>query len=345
MPNPESQSVSERLIAQLEGEGEYTDEGSFSIDTLKGLDKLAQFQLADSRSYVLRLIEAGLIADADAIHVSVRPDHLEIAFERADPIVLPATVLDRLVTVLVGRVAEHPAIPRAMLVQLAVGVVAALHMSPSRLSIESVNAQGEGRRIWFESATGQHSEAVHGGRPGTRVWVQGLGSQLHERELIEAHCRWVRVPVIVDHRYVSQRALAVDPVVSAVVKFEGQVIGGAAFDSERGTGLLRLLSRGLLIATRHHPDFQPGLVANVEVELRRDLSQAAFADEDKIQAIVEVVKRIQDDELWHPDLPAQLATRLAQRQAKLQPPASDGLVPLILAIIALVLTSIIMNIS
>jgi hypothetical protein len=312
----ESNTIADQLVAELAAEGEYVDDGGFDIDAVKGLHKLAQFQLADPRTYVLRLVEAGLIAGASAIHVDIRSDHLELRFERAEPIVIPPQVLERLVTVLVGRVPEHPGLPRAMLVQLAVGLIAALSMSPTGVTIDSVDARGDGRRVRFESTTGQHGEPIEGGRPGLRICVTGLGPQLHERELVESHCRWVRIPVIVDHRRISRQAVLADPVVRAPVELDGRVIGAAGFGRGQGPGELRLLTRGLLIAARRHPDFRDGFAANVEVDLRRDLSQAAFADEDEIERVLAAVLEVHD-RLWTPELPKRLAAPVDEQAAAL----------------------------
>ncbi|HVH98378.1 MAG TPA: hypothetical protein VM869_06700, partial [Enhygromyxa sp.] len=83
-------SVATRLALELERSAEFVDEGSFDIDASRALDKLARFQLADPRRYVLRLAEAGLLARASRLRFDVGGGSVSVAFDRdRDPVVIP----------------------------------------------------------------------------------------------------------------------------------------------------------------------------------------------------------------------------------------------------------------
>lgn len=288
MTEVEPDSVAGRLAAELEGGGEFVDEGGFDIDANRALGKLAQFQLAEPRAYVLRWAEAGLIAGATQLRFDVDGDVLAASFDReGDPIVIPGAALERLLAVLVSRgPPTQTQLPRELLAQLAVGVVAALGLSPTYLAIESVGRDRGGARMVFGDAGGV--ESLVDAEPGTRIYLRedlSVGSQLvgatgqrPEHLLLRDHCRYAATPIFLDGRRISQRPLLERPITSTPVVRDGLVIGEAGLSPTADEpARAHLLSHGLLIETLVLHDCQPGFVAVIDVPLPRDLSRSTIA--------------------------------------------------------------------
>lgn len=307
--------VSDRLIAALASEGTYEGTGSFDIDVRRGLDRLERFQLADPHGYALRLIEAGLIAGADQLRVGMRLDGLTLEWVRAEPIVIPPGTLARVLMVLVGSGKETSELPRAVLVQLAVGMLAALGLGGT-IVIESVDAGGTGSEVRYISAAEQARRPLYGAAPGTRITVMGIPEHTRVYDMIVLHCAAVAIPVVVDHRRING-LLRQDAIVTTPVLREDVVVGEAMFttSSTRPAELL-LLERGLVIERRVLDGLRPGFVARVDAPLRRDLSQAAFAEPDEIAALEEAA-RVAHSELWSPYVvQAQTAARQQATEVK-----------------------------
>lgn len=58
--------VAAELIGELVSEGTQVDEGGFTLDPTKALEKLRAFQLAEREAWVLFLVEAAALAGASA---------------------------------------------------------------------------------------------------------------------------------------------------------------------------------------------------------------------------------------------------------------------------------------
>ncbi|MFO7563251.1 MAG: hypothetical protein R6X02_11460 [Enhygromyxa sp.] len=314
-------SIADRLAAELERSAELVDEGSFDIDAGRALDKLARFQLADPRAYVLRFAEAGLLAGASALRFDVEGAMVRVSFDReGDPVLLPGPALERLLSVLVGRTpipADWP--PRALLMQLAVGVVAALGLEPAYLAIESVGADHRGHRQVFGGEP--KLEVLTAAEPGTRIYmveaagldqrIDGLIGQRPEHALLLEHCRHARTPIFLDGRRISQHPVLDQPLLAEpVVDARGLVIGEAGFVAGPPAGARALLlSRGLLIESLPLLDCQTNFLAAIDVPLPRDLSQSAVARSPELDAALAPVYAVH----------ARLAPRVSTSLQRLDP--------------------------
>jgi hypothetical protein len=293
-------SVAERLARELEQSAELVDEGSFDIDAGRALAKLERFQLANPRAYVLRFAEAGLLARASRLRFQAVGPTLAIAFDRErEPVVIPRPALERLLSVLVGRSpppADWP--PRSLLVQLAIGVIAALRLDPLYLAIESVGADRRGLRQVFagELKSTSSIEVLTNAVPGTRIYLReaanldqytdGIVGERPEQVLLHEHCRYARTSIFLDGRRISQHPVLEQPLVAApVIDANGVVTGEAGFVAGlRMPARVLLLSHGLLIESLTLLDCQPNFLAAIDVPLPRDLSQAAIARSPELDA-------------------------------------------------------------
>jgi len=258
-----------------------------------------------------------------------------------DPVVIPGPALERLLSVLVSRSpipSDWP--PRALLVQLAVGVLAALRLEPSYLAIESVAADGRGHRQVFSGEP--RLETLTGAEPGTRIYlreqisprgrIDGVLGQRPEQVLLRQHCRHARTPIFLDGRLISQQPVFSEPKLAApVVDERGVVIGEAGFVAGPPTpARVLLLANGLLIESLPLLDCRPNFLAAIDVPLPRDLSQAAIARTAELDTALAPVYTV------HAQL-APLASTTPQQAAATQPhPALLAVWPLmVFAFVAL----------
>jgi len=289
-------SVATRLVLELERSAEFVDEGSFDIDASRALDKLARFQLADPRRYVLRLAEAGLLARASRLRFDVGGGSVSVAFDRdRDPVVIPGAALERLLSVLV-KTSQLPADwpPRSMLVQLAIGVIGALRLEPYYLAIESVGADRHGHRQIYSGEP--KLEILSAAEPGTRIYLRertGLDQHVDavvgrrpEHVLLLEYCRHAPTPIFLDRRRISQNPVLEHPALAEpVIDQRGVVTGQAGFVvGPRSPARALLLSSGLLIETLTLLDCLPNFVAVIDVPLSRDLTQTTVARTPELDA-------------------------------------------------------------
>ena len=321
-PNDDGEpgNVADRLVAALAAEGEHAGDGSFDIDAAKGLAKLERYQLADPRAHVLRLIEAGLIGRVAGIRIDFRVGGFTLAWTREPALVIPPASLDRLVTVLVGRESVPDGLPRGLLVQLAVAVLALMRIG-ARVAITSVDAEGQGARVVFEPGVAQRREPVESGAPaGTRIEVTGLDDCERERELIAEHARAVTIPIVVDHRLASQRGPVDVRLARGPIVLDDVVVGQAVVGEDAEPGVVCLVERGLVIERHLLDGLQPGFVGWIEMDgegrepPRRDLSQAAYAEPERIAALLDAARAAQA-RVWSTALAEQQTEALAQIDA------------------------------
>lgn len=298
-------SVADRLAAELaeDADAELVDGGSFDIDADRALDKLGRFQLAEPRAHVLRLCEAGLIAGAERLVFEVSHRELRASFLGPEVAVIPGRVLERLLSVLIGRDPTQgegsEGVPREMLVQLAIAVIAKLRAKPLELSVASVGRDGHGWRQVFAGRGRAVLEEVQGGDPGVHVHLIDPGRDAKgERDLLLEHARHLETELILDGHPVSgYPAFAGAMNTGPIRDGEGDVIGELGFFDSSEPGRVELLSHGLLIETVRGVGLRPGGVARVECRLPRDLSRSKFARGSEFDALVKAV-RAAEAELW-----------------------------------------------
>jgi len=293
-------SVAARLAAELEQGAEFVDHGSFVIDAERALDQLAHYQLGGEGSYVLRFAEAALLAGVTYLRFVLKPGSLCASFVYgSEPFVIPGPALEHLTSVLVNPSplpADWPA--RALLVNLAIGVVAVLRRKPTYLAIESVGRDGRGWRMVYASQAGL--EPVVDAAPGIRIYLReavalfGRLEMSHplERKLLCEHSRFARTWIDVDGVLNSQKRPFAGALVDIpIVDGRGVTIGAAGLVNDARSGAwprarLLVLSHGLLIESIDLSDGQRGFLAVVDVPLPRDLSQTVVTRSHEFDAML-----------------------------------------------------------
>ena len=300
-------SVVADLISDVEAGGEFVDEGGFDIDSVDAFKTLERFQTADPHTYILRFAEAGLIAGATRLRFDVEPGRVRVAFDRPAPIVIPPTVLGRLLTVLVSNVSTateaDQGVPRRALVQLAVGILAALRLGSRAIVIESVGPDGRGfRQVFGEQAS---AAVLEDARPGMRICVHEASAvgdrmksvlgQRREHALIAERCGFDQTPVYLDGRPIWGRPLLTKTYFEVDLSLDGKTIGRAGLSDDLQLGYLRVLSRGMLLETQILPSCRSRFSAAIDLPLARDMSKGRVLRSPEFLAALEVVHATHDE--------------------------------------------------
>jgi hypothetical protein len=273
-------TVADRLAADLEAGGALVARGGFEIDAVAGLDQLGRYQLADPAHYVLRLAEAGARLGAEQIGFWIGRGELVVRYVNHDqPITLAPELHRRLLWVLVGELDGLEQVEREAIIQLAIGVNAAIARGHAQVWVDSVGADRRGARLAFDGRE-QRFVAIEDGDPGLSVHVRGHRRGLlrptfearAEAALLRERVRWSQTAIYLDdlcisgHRFVNG---------TPVVDEAGDTIGEATIDDGEPPPCIVLLAAGVEIE-RLSPDASPGFLAVVEAALPRDLSRTEF---------------------------------------------------------------------
>ena len=295
--------VAGSLIAALGSEGEYIDDGVFTLDAVKAQAKLREYQLSDPHGYVLLLVEAAWLATRDR-----GPDRrARIAISAGattrvvfDAISLPERGLANLFGVAIGDTSGLDADVTQIRVLQLLGLAAnsALALEPRALTIEAQDEAGRTLRASV-TADGVELEVVDAEpSPVREVQFVFRGSRLaldrmeKEQELVRARCKYSALEIRLDGERVSRGWGAdIDPEQgpNGPVKLAGVEIGAAGycvgFDEPRAF----IVNRGVTVETLRPPG-QAGLVAVVEVDLAMDLSRSQLqrgAEYDAIERAIQ----------------------------------------------------------
>lgn len=277
---PEPEGVADRLISALVDEGRFVDDGNFSLDPSKALEKLRGFQLAEPHAYVLLLVEAAVIAGASSVELSCGPTTI------AEYVGTPLTrtelenVFNAVFVATDALAGEALAVAR---IQQLFGVAAnaALSLGPRRIEIESCDRDGRVHRVTIANGAGIACERVED-RPSivgrTRFCVvDDRDSDRDDREvaLIRERCHFSNFTINLYGRPMNagHRRALVGLRTERVRLTDGTSIGLAGLRPEREPAKLLLLTRGVLAETLTLERARPGFLAVVEVDLRKDLSQ------------------------------------------------------------------------
>lgn len=195
----------EKLLNQL-GESGHTDsQGSFTISIEKALEKLAHFQLANPRDYVLHGVASAVAGGASYAHFTVSSSQSELRF---DGEAFSAEDLQALFLQVL-----QPSDPR--LEEMGVAVSAAMNLKPQALLLASWNGDEGVALRWSNGSWSLGSfESEESDLPHHRLLVvEGLSIRrasevqfgtTRERSVLTTHARWAPLDLQYNGRQISQ---------------------------------------------------------------------------------------------------------------------------------------------
>jgi hypothetical protein len=254
------------------------DEGGFTLDPSKAREKLRAYQLVNAHAYVLLMVEAAWIAGQAPINISCGPTTIA----EFNGVSLTRSQLENVFTSVFLDTSELTgAALAAGRVQQMLGIAAnaALSLSPARIEIENVDAQGRRNRMSVETDGSFRCVAIGEGTRGrTRFAFHGAGQADREAQevgLIRRRCRYASFAVNLYGNRVSAgpRQALLGLRTERVRLDDGTIIGLAGIRPEREPATLLLVTRGVLAESVAIEGGEPGLLAVVDVDLRKDLSQ------------------------------------------------------------------------
>lgn len=300
---PESESVSERLVAALVAGAEHVDEGSFSIDLDRAGAKLGSFALADPDAWPLLLVEVASLLDATRVDFEYEARSVTAIIEpntltRADLDGLSAWALaDEDTTGDDRRLRARK--------QLALAYLALRAREVARITIFGVLAD-EPAFVLDRGPSGEQLGLVETPfEPGLRVVVmfdrRDAARAERERALLDARCNCSRVPVHIDGFRIAKGWSRIfgNPMLAAPeriashrevpVTLAGETLGVAGFHLGEAHGAFaRVLVNGVVVEDVQL-DGHPGFRALVEADLRRDLSQGKILRDERFDAIAAAI--------------------------------------------------------
>ncbi|MCA9684664.1 MAG: hypothetical protein KC457_20935, partial [Myxococcales bacterium] len=297
-PDDGDGDVARRLLDALGEEAEFVDEGSFTFDPVKALEKLRSYQLVDPHGYVLLLVEAAWAAGARSVDISCGPTTQ--AYFTGVP--LERTQLEGVFTAVLadaGKLADAEG-RRVARVQQLLGIAAnaALALEPQRVEIDSVDRSGKHHRLSVE-AGGRFSctEIGEDATPGLiRFWLHGRRGgdrEAQEVDLLRERCCYASFPVNLYGQRVSAglRQVMLGLRTDRILLDDDTPIGLASLDRRRKKATLMLLTRGVLSETLELEDMDPRFIAIVDVDMRKDLSQRGILRGPIFDRVMAAVRR------------------------------------------------------
>lgn len=187
----------ENLLEGLRSEGTFVSQGNFTLDLVRAREKLKKFQLLDPYHYVLPLVSAAVLGGASTLHCRVGSSRFSMEFNGAP---FTAEELEGMFSALL---ISSSVIGRRRVAELAVGINAALALSPRQILLESLDEE----RVVLATFTPRKQkvevgEAPEGASPWTRISVQHAGIRAlwrktqrdaPEVQALHARCRLARL--------------------------------------------------------------------------------------------------------------------------------------------------------
>ena len=295
--------VAGELIAALGSEGEYVDDGVFTLDAAKAQAKLREYQLLDPHGYLLLLVEAAWLATRDR-----GPDRrARIAIDTGattrvvfDAISLPKQGLANLFGVAIGDATGLDGDPTRTRVLQLLGLAAnsALALEPREIWIEAQDEAGRMLRAKVGEAGVEVEVRDVDPSPIHEVCFELRGHRLgmdrpaKEREVVSARCQHSKLEIRLDDQRVSRGWDAdIDPEQgpSGPVTLSGAVIGAAGYCAGFDDPQAFIVNRGVTVETLRPPG-PAGLVAVVEVDLPMDLSRSQLQRGREYEAVERAIK-------------------------------------------------------
>lgn len=303
---PASPDVASSLIAALADAGEHVDDGSFTLDPQQARAKLREFQLAEPLSYVLLLVEAATLA-SDRPHVSFRLGTTTVV-QFAGVQLRDDDLRDPLAAVFTRSSGDAEQLRRIRVTQLlGLAANAALAAGAERVEVDSSDPAGVVTRVTLTADDDEPTRAVLR-EPGSGLAFRycggtfDIGRAARERALLIEHCEISHTAISVDgeridagfaaafagYRRVKTTAVAVD---------ELGIIGQAArVGAEPAKALI--MTHGVLAETVALDNCRHGLLAVVDVDLRKDLSQQRLLRDPAFQQVIAAIERADDRLPW-----------------------------------------------
>lgn len=306
--DPPSEDVASALIEGLADEGEYVDDGGFTLDPAAALAKLRAHQLDDPHAYLLLLVEAAWLAGHRRSEGGARISLGSTTSVTFRGLALAHGVLPDVFTVaLVGNVdaLEGDARTQARILQLlGLAANAALALEPKQLVITAIDAERRATRVTVTPAgtltvEEPTDETMQPGTVQFSLHGSGLGRKRNQAELalLRERCRHTTLPIWVDEELLS-RGLAVDlkvqpgarvgeaaALIQTDVRYRGEVIGVAGHTTDPSASpQVVFVNRGVAIVEPLR-ERGGGLQAVVEIDLPVDLSRKQLVEGAELEAI------------------------------------------------------------
>lgn len=290
------EDIASSLIEALAGEGEHVGDGVFTLDPAKARQKLREYQLAEPLGYVLLLVEAAHVGDPNP--------RIDLQLGSTTRASFPGVILsDEQLCNPFSAVFRGGDEPSRVLALLGLAANAALAAGAERVEIHNTGADKRLRCVTIESDGDTWlavRESADARVPGHTVfrYVGGalqIGRAAKELALLQAHCELASIPITVDgeridaghkaafagYRRVQTTTISVD---------EHGIVGTAArLGAEPAKALL--LTRSVLAETIELDGCRPGLIAVVDVDLRKDLSQRRVLRDERFAAVLAAIVR------------------------------------------------------
>lgn len=248
-----------KLLDELDDDGEFVEQGVFTVDVERAGDKLQRFQLADPAQWVLLALEAGLALGPRQVLLTGSLDGVDLLFEGVE---LEATELERTGARRLGTTLGSASRKQALEL-LGYAASAAEH------------ARGHAR--------------IYPSARGLCVEVRGDPCK-QELALAKASCWAASIPVLVEYHRVSHGpAHPLDPTRGTLpVELEGREVGIAGFPapSQQQRGVLYLTRHGVIYERlRLKRESGPAPCVVVDMALPRDLSLTTFLRQAEFEAL------------------------------------------------------------
>lgn len=183
----------DHLLEGLRAEGTFVSQGNFTLDLVAAREKLKKFQLLDPYHYVLPLLTAVVLGGGRSLRCEVAPARFSMEFDGQSftPEELEGMFSALLVT--------SSVLGRRRIAELAVGINAALALSPREIVLESVDSERALRAVFTarkqsveigpppESAPHLHRIEVH--HAGIRALWRKTRRDAPEVQALQARCR------------------------------------------------------------------------------------------------------------------------------------------------------------
>ena len=297
----------QNIIQGLVDSAQLVDEGSFTLDSKKALEKLRQFQLADPIEFVLFFIEAAwcLSKDTSSAQVHFRTSSTSLTVDLCG-VKLKSRSLPHLFSAPLGK-GKH--LNHQVLSLLGQAANAALALNPARLVLTSDGGRSPYDRIFIDSS-GSISEpqmvSIPNDQPKDSVRFEFEGkllSSLWIREipnLLRERCRYTEFPVIVNGERVSSgiKSFMLDSRFSKNVginRHGGKQYVGVAGRTVRSREPAQLVWVNRGVAFMEPMNASPGFQAVIIVDEPLDASRKKLVENERLDEIRAAARRAIDD--------------------------------------------------
>lgn len=277
--------VARSVIAELEAEADYVDDGEFVIDQHRAREKLAAFQLADPQHFVCLLVEAAhLFEGCTGVAYTIGARQTDVVLRGAT---LGHAELEGLLESLMVSAPVGPGGDRVRACQaLAMAINTALGFDHRGIELVASHQDGRAARLAFD-ASGERTlelaadchvfESVRLS-VRERLLEPGRGkSNERRRSALRTRCRYSTLPIAVDGNLLRA---GLDLAESQPILVEGDDLGVVGWDPWRvgRPGMLRFVANGVLLESFRVRRWPRGVVGIVDASaLGRDLSRGKVA--------------------------------------------------------------------